>query len=249
MTKRQLIDEIVGINRTAEPRFLARFDDEELGQYLDHLRRAQTPRLSGDPHRYDKYFRNLPTVGCRPSRQGAVAAVFDADAAAPTDRDPGGADIRAVPQSSWPREDDLPEAPAVAERDQDDEPTAVTTASEPPPRQGLFAWADPRVPLETRDETEAEAFDDADALDEAAEDDIVEEAPETAPDTPESDSDEEDDIEPDARFVAGAAEEAFAQDADADEPDDDESDSDTEPEDGESEAPFADEEVSESWLF
>ena len=56
MTKRQLIDEILTINRSARPHFLAQFSGEDLGQYLAHLRRLRSPRLTGDPHRYDKYF-------------------------------------------------------------------------------------------------------------------------------------------------------------------------------------------------
>ena len=56
MTKRQLVDEIVAINRTAKPAFLARFDDEDLEDYLSHLRTAQGPRLTGDSGRYEQYF-------------------------------------------------------------------------------------------------------------------------------------------------------------------------------------------------
>ena len=69
MTKRQLIDEIVTINHTAKPGFLAKFDDPDLDAYLQHLRLARTPRLPGDPHRYDHYFRNFPPA--RPA--GATA--------------------------------------------------------------------------------------------------------------------------------------------------------------------------------
>jgi len=65
MTKRQLIDEIMGINRSAEPEFLARFSDEELNEYLEHLQVLRTPRLSGDPHRYDAYFENRAPVRLR----------------------------------------------------------------------------------------------------------------------------------------------------------------------------------------
>ena len=36
MTKRQLIDDIRKINTTAEPHFLAQFDDAALKQYLEH---------------------------------------------------------------------------------------------------------------------------------------------------------------------------------------------------------------------
>ncbi len=37
MTKRQLIDEIIHINQSAEPGFLSEFDDVELAEYLRHL--------------------------------------------------------------------------------------------------------------------------------------------------------------------------------------------------------------------
>lgn len=58
MTKRQLIDEIVAINHTAQPGFLAKFEEPDLDEYLKHLRHAQTSRLSGDSARYQKYFRS-----------------------------------------------------------------------------------------------------------------------------------------------------------------------------------------------
>jgi hypothetical protein len=37
MNKRQLIDEIREMNTTAEPQFLAQFNEEALRQYRDHL--------------------------------------------------------------------------------------------------------------------------------------------------------------------------------------------------------------------
>jgi hypothetical protein len=66
MTKRELIDEIVAINHTATPQFLARFQDDELDEYLGHLRVLARPRLSGNAERYEKYFRNCPTAQPRP---------------------------------------------------------------------------------------------------------------------------------------------------------------------------------------
>ncbi len=69
MTKRQLIDEIVELNPTAQPEFLAKFEDGDLVEYLDHLGVLRQPRLSGDPHRYDKYFEDCPFV---PMAVGAV---------------------------------------------------------------------------------------------------------------------------------------------------------------------------------
>jgi hypothetical protein len=56
MTKRQMIDEILTVNKTAAPAFLARFDETELSRYLQHLNVLKTPRLFGDPHRFDRYF-------------------------------------------------------------------------------------------------------------------------------------------------------------------------------------------------
>jgi len=62
MTKRQLIDEIVSRNQSARPEFLARFGENQLDEYLQHLRVVETPRLNGDPHRFDRYFDGCPTV-------------------------------------------------------------------------------------------------------------------------------------------------------------------------------------------
>ena len=45
MSKRQLIDEIRTLNPTAQPEFLAQFDDAALKQYLDSLQAAQSKRL------------------------------------------------------------------------------------------------------------------------------------------------------------------------------------------------------------
>jgi hypothetical protein len=45
MNKRQLIDGIRQLNQTAQPEFLAQFDDEALQQYLRHLQSAQEKRL------------------------------------------------------------------------------------------------------------------------------------------------------------------------------------------------------------
>lgn len=44
MTKRELIDEIRAINRSADPGFLAQFDDADLDDYLRHLRVVRQPR-------------------------------------------------------------------------------------------------------------------------------------------------------------------------------------------------------------
>jgi hypothetical protein len=41
MSKRQLIDDIRRYNATAQPHFLAQFDESALKQYLDHLEEAR----------------------------------------------------------------------------------------------------------------------------------------------------------------------------------------------------------------
>jgi hypothetical protein len=45
MNKRQLIDGIRQLNQTAQPEFLAQFDDDALEQYLQHLQTAQEKRV------------------------------------------------------------------------------------------------------------------------------------------------------------------------------------------------------------
>ena len=45
MDKRQLIDDIRRFNPTAQPQFLAQFDEPALKQYLEHLESAQRKHL------------------------------------------------------------------------------------------------------------------------------------------------------------------------------------------------------------
>ncbi len=45
MNKRQLIDAVRQLNQTAQPDFLAQFDEDSLRQYLEHLQSAQDKRL------------------------------------------------------------------------------------------------------------------------------------------------------------------------------------------------------------
>ncbi|MGC9454435.1 MAG: hypothetical protein ACP5HU_06185 [Phycisphaerae bacterium] len=73
MTKRQIIDQILQVNSTADPGFLARFESDELDAYLRHLRQARTPRLAGDPHRFDHYFHNIPAVSYQSAARQTVA--------------------------------------------------------------------------------------------------------------------------------------------------------------------------------
>ena len=45
MNKRQLIDDIRRYNTTAQPHFLAQFDEDSLKQYLEHLEQARRKHL------------------------------------------------------------------------------------------------------------------------------------------------------------------------------------------------------------
>jgi hypothetical protein len=45
MPKRQLIDAIREFNPTAQPQFLAQFEEADLQEYLEHLRSAQAKRI------------------------------------------------------------------------------------------------------------------------------------------------------------------------------------------------------------
>ena len=55
MTKRELIDEIAAINRSADPAFLAKFDDVELLEYLDHLQYTKQLNLTDTQPRWDRH--------------------------------------------------------------------------------------------------------------------------------------------------------------------------------------------------
>ena len=124
MTKRQLIDEIIAINRSAAPAFLAEFEDAQLSEYLGHLRLVGTPRLTGDSQRYAKYFKNCPTI---PADEPAETHQQNSDASAP--------DLE---------ESDRPEHTSAAEpTEADQEPVAVTAgASDTEEMQTSSAKAD-----------------------------------------------------------------------------------------------------------
>lgn len=124
MTKRQIIDEILTINPTAKPAFLARFEDAELGAYLSHLQVLARPRLTGDASRFEKYFINVPKIPfARPQWRTTPAAdaaqQAAADAPAATDAPPApAAEYVAVAEPAEQHADtwvDADEVPAVAQ--------------------------------------------------------------------------------------------------------------------------------------
>jgi hypothetical protein len=100
MTKRQLIDEILTLNQTAEPAFLARFEDAELSQYLQHLQVLQTPRLSGNAKRYEKYFVGMSRPAATPPADFGL------------DSSPVSTEADAVERAALLAKEPPPEAPA-----------------------------------------------------------------------------------------------------------------------------------------
>ena len=200
MTKRELIDEIITINHSASPRFLARFENQELDDYLSHLRVLATPRLSGHPERYEKYFRNCPTIqATRPQwrtdtehAEDLVADEFDArDEAEPydeaeaydeaaaygeTETDWDEAEFDEQPVGPDEREQLFAEALIAAEDDEEDAPEGAPAgdhaelAAEP-------AGVEPgdRSPLELLDLFDGGPKDAEETADAAAED--VDDAP------------------------------------------------------------------------
>ena len=84
MTKRQLIDQIIAVNRSARPGFLARFDDEDLRDYLDHLMTARQPLPVARTHSHEKYF-----TAPQPTATAVLEAPEqdDLDAPSPDDAD------------------------------------------------------------------------------------------------------------------------------------------------------------------
>ncbi len=186
MTKRQLIDEIVSLNSTAQPAFLARFEDLDLNEYLQHLRNARTPRLSGDPHRYDKYFNNgRRDASYPPANYGMDSSITtdaDSDERAALLGKPAQAELQTQAQLQMQAE--LPIGENEAELDaneveghvvaaepqdqaeMDEIPTAVATALDEFDDEILFHahddvdQIDEFVPADAQDEDDAEAADE-----------------------------------------------------------------------------------------
>ncbi len=70
MTKRQIIDEILSLNASAEPAFLARFEDEELDRYRQRLQVLHAPPAVALTGRYERYFENVPSIAADAVRPG-----------------------------------------------------------------------------------------------------------------------------------------------------------------------------------
>ena len=134
MTKRQLIDEIMTVNRTAQPGFLARFEEADLDEYLRHLLQARTRRISGDSSRYGKFFRTESPrdLGKTPMKlvtAECAVAVLDIPAYASPATEPAGAAASIV----IPTAAVVPSAPQVLVPAT---PTAVAPVATPLPAAG-----------------------------------------------------------------------------------------------------------------
>ena len=72
MTKRELIDRITDLNPTAQPAFLAGFEDADLAEYLEHLEWVSPPDrvASAGPAQ--------PTLFDAPTQQQAADAPLSA---------------------------------------------------------------------------------------------------------------------------------------------------------------------------
>ena len=88
MTKRELINQILTENQTAEPAFLAQFSDEQLRDYLSHLQGAGQPKMSGNAARFERYFRNCPKAPVPPSERRWRSDGDSPTASAPEGLDP-----------------------------------------------------------------------------------------------------------------------------------------------------------------
>jgi hypothetical protein len=80
MTKRELVDHILEFNASAQPEFLARFDETDLQEYLAHLHRLRTPRLAGDRDRYRRYFESNQASALRPVASESSTATMPVEA-------------------------------------------------------------------------------------------------------------------------------------------------------------------------
>ena len=81
MTKRQLIDEIININRSARADFLAKFGDSDLDEYLRHLLAVKRPRRQAPPDQPGD-----AAAASAPSKGGAEIAVAEGTPGAIDDR-------------------------------------------------------------------------------------------------------------------------------------------------------------------
>jgi len=70
MTKRQLIDEILTMNRSASPSFLAEFGDHDLSEYLANLLAVCGPQPHDDPWWPERHLHRRPSVSPAAANRG-----------------------------------------------------------------------------------------------------------------------------------------------------------------------------------
>lgn len=135
MTKRELIDQILTENGTAEPGFLAQFSDEQLHEYLTHLKWLKQPRLRGDASRFDRYFRSVSSAASPPAHWRAAR-----DAQEPS---PDEAMDLSAPSEAFPEEAPEPPPSRAAAPPLPPEPSA--------PPQMQYVDFDASLPAEAED--------------------------------------------------------------------------------------------------
>ena len=160
MTKRQLIDQIITVNRSARPGFLAAFDDHDLRDYLDHLHAARQPRLTGQSRQYARYF------AAAPAGATALAEPPEDDDLPPAPRWSAGESDLADPGPAWddeaPGEDDPAgdatfvyeheSPPPPAEATYDDEAAGEQGDEDPLEDVAIAATEYAEAPLDSTDE-------------------------------------------------------------------------------------------------
>ena len=189
MTKRQLIDEIVTMNRSAPPSFLAKFNTGDLREYLDHLALARQPRLRTNAAQRGKYLQAVAAAAMSPQYQAEPQYMWDSyeeptshepspERPESVDREPAGLEVDLTPYELDNgvdfRADDSAEAPRG------------TFLSEPAAEEGSFesheapspeAVEEPgqdqvEEPEDEQDEDNAAEMDE-DAVDDSAEQPVM----------------------------------------------------------------------------
>jgi hypothetical protein len=139
MTKRQVIDEIVAINSSAPPAFLARFSEAELEAYLRHLQLARTPRRAGSWRQYGTYFQESPPAPVRNVQPQYVhEPPADADAATAPSATENADPYEPAEPAPQVREEPHPrpvrpvQTPLFRQPVKEEEPLAALTDDDPP---------------------------------------------------------------------------------------------------------------------
>jgi hypothetical protein len=134
MSKRELIDEILRLNPTAKPDFLAHFKEKDLQEYLVHLNWLNSPAIEPD---------RSPTAGvaqeyAEPSESNVAVAVADADPEMAEASDDMGPEEPLAEAPAFDEPLATSEVVAVAANDESDEPLPFARQSQEDSQTYLF---------------------------------------------------------------------------------------------------------------